>query len=185
MTKRSSIAKFGSIWSAFVVAVVAIAACFGPRAAHAQGVAGWGLTGFSNIDDLSNNIVKVAAGGYHTVALKNDGTVACWGNNNSGQCNTPANLGPVTAIAAGYYHTVALKNDGTVACWGDNNYGQCNTPANLGHRHRNRRGRQSHPRDPHRRKRQPPLRHELRHPRCWHPRRSERRHAARRAIRGG
>ena len=132
MTKRSSIAKLGSMWSAFVVAVVAIAACFGPREAQAQGVAGWGITGFSNIDNLSNNIVKVAAGYYHTVALKQDGTVACWGHNDDGQCNTPANLGTVSAIAAGGDHTVALKQDGTVACWGRNNYGQCNTPANLG-----------------------------------------------------
>ena len=107
MTKRSSIAKLGSMWSAFVVAVVAIAACFGPREAQAQGVAGWGITGFSNIDNLSNNIVKVAAGYYHTVALKQDGTVACWGHNDDGQCNTPANLGPVSTIAAGGDHTVA------------------------------------------------------------------------------
>ena len=113
------------------------------------------------------------------------GSARCRLDNSQGQARVPADLRTTVAIAAGEWHTVALKQDGTVACWGDNNYGQCNTPANLGHRHRNRRGRQSHPRDPHRRKRQPPLRHELRHPRCWHPRRSERRHAARRAIRGG
>ena len=79
--------------------------------ARAQGVAGWGNTGFSNIDNLSSNIVKVAAGGAHTVALKQDGTVACWGSNGSGQCNTPANLGPVTAIAAGSAHTLAIRQD--------------------------------------------------------------------------
>ena len=35
MAKRSSIAKLGSMWSAFVVAVVVIAACFGAREAQA------------------------------------------------------------------------------------------------------------------------------------------------------
>ncbi|MEY2794883.1 MAG: hypothetical protein RIR10_599, partial [Planctomycetota bacterium] len=131
MAKRTSIAKLGSMWSAFVVAVVVIAALCSPRDARAQGVAGWGNLGFSNIDDLSD-IAKIAAGGYHTVALKPNGTVVCWGRSDDGQCNTPANLGPATAIAAGLLHTVALKQDGTVACWGYNVNGQCNTPANLG-----------------------------------------------------
>jgi hypothetical protein len=61
---------------------------------------------------------QVAAGSYHTVALKADGSVACWGDNFYGQCNVPVGLGTVTAVAAGLYHTVALKQDGLVACWG-------------------------------------------------------------------
>ncbi|MFM7135000.1 MAG: hypothetical protein ACKO0W_11860, partial [Planctomycetota bacterium] len=129
-------AKRESAWSALVVRMiavaVAVAAWCGPRDAHAQGVAGWGSTGFSNIDDISNNIVKVAAGFYHTVALKQDGTVSCWGNTGYGQCTVPANLGPVAQVAAGLFHTVALKQDGSVACWGYNGYGQCDTPSNLG-----------------------------------------------------
>jgi len=93
MAKPSSFVKHGSMWSAYPVSlvasilavVVALAVLCSPREAQAQSVAGWGYTGFSNIDNLSNNIVKVAAVGYHTVALKSDGTVACWGYNNSGQ----------------------------------------------------------------------------------------------------
>ena len=61
-----------------------------------------------------------------------DGFVRCWGFNNYGQCNTPADLGPCSSIAGGYYHTIALRIDGGVRCWGNNNYGQCNTPADLG-----------------------------------------------------
>ena len=53
-------------------------------------------------------MTAIAAGDNHTVALKQDGSVACWGNNDFGQCNVPAGLGTVTAIAAGGYHTVAL-----------------------------------------------------------------------------
>ena len=60
-----------------------------------------------------------------------DGTVACWGENGSGQCNPPAGLASVTQIAGGYAHTIALKSDGTVACWGYNGYDQCNPPAGL------------------------------------------------------
>jgi alpha-tubulin suppressor-like RCC1 family protein len=85
-----------------------------------------------------NNVMAVAAGGYHTCALLGDGTVRCWGSNYSGQLgdgtttqrNTPATvsgLSGATAIAAGEYHTCALLGDGTVRCWGWNNYGQLGT----------------------------------------------------------
>jgi hypothetical protein len=58
-------------------------------------------------------IAIAAAGGddgglAHTVALKSDGTVITWGNNDYGQTNVPAGLGGVTAIAAGGYDTAAL-----------------------------------------------------------------------------
>jgi alpha-tubulin suppressor-like RCC1 family protein len=88
-----------------------------------------------------SNVTAIAAGFYHTVALKDDGTVVAWGDNSAGQVtgtattNTdsaiaiPVTLGVkvlsnVTAIAAGFYHTVALKKDGTVVAWGDNSLGQ-------------------------------------------------------------
>jgi alpha-tubulin suppressor-like RCC1 family protein len=65
------------------------------------------------------------------VALKQDGTVAAWGDNSSGQCDLPSYLTGVTAIAAGGQHTVALKQDGTVTVWGANNYKQCDVPSHL------------------------------------------------------
>jgi alpha-tubulin suppressor-like RCC1 family protein len=49
----------------------------------------------------------VASGVYHTVALKNDGTVVAWGYNGYGQTNVPATATGVTQVAAGYAHTVA------------------------------------------------------------------------------
>ena len=80
-------------------------------------------------------VASVAAGFFHTVALLADGSVACWGYNDFGQCDVPDGIGtsdnPATSIAAGYYHTVALLADGSVACWGYNDYGQCDTPSNI------------------------------------------------------
>lgn len=81
------------------------------------------------------NVRAAAAGGSHSVALLQDGTVWTWGHNGTGQLgigtkkdsDVPlqvAGLKDVTAIAAGRSHTVALKMDGTVWAWGSNYSGQ-------------------------------------------------------------
>src|SRR6185503_3877602 len=77
------------------------------------------------------NVVAVAAGGGHSLALKMDGTVVAWGWNSDGQVNVTAGLSDVVAIAGGYRHSVALKQDGTVVAWGANQNGQSNVPAGL------------------------------------------------------
>jgi hypothetical protein len=54
-----------------------------------------------------------------------------WGDDSTGQTNTPADLQNVAAIAAGGHHNLALLFDGTVSAWGDNSIGQTNVPADL------------------------------------------------------
>ena len=87
-----------------------------------------------------SDVVAVAVGETHSIALKSDGTVWTWGRNNYGQLgvaggdqSTPVQvlgaggvgfLTGVVAIAAGQRHSLALKNDGTVWAWGSNGYGQ-------------------------------------------------------------
>ena len=61
---------------------------------------------------------RIAAGYNHGLALKADGTLLAWGQNDCGQTDVPAGLTNVAAIAAGASHSLALKSDGTVVGWG-------------------------------------------------------------------
>jgi alpha-tubulin suppressor-like RCC1 family protein len=83
-----------------------------------------------------NNWKSIACGGFHTIALKTDGSLWTWGYNAYGQLgvnNTTSRSTPVTtllggnnwkSIAGGFYHTIALKTDGSLWTWGRNSYGQ-------------------------------------------------------------
>lgn len=64
------------------------------------------------------NIVAVAAGADHFLALRKDGTVAAWGSNQMQQCDVPNGLSGVIAISAGGSYSAALKSNGTVVVWG-------------------------------------------------------------------
>jgi alpha-tubulin suppressor-like RCC1 family protein len=88
--------------------------------------------------------MTVAAGSFHSLAVKADGTVWAWGNDSRYSLgdttaatppdqNAPVKvLGPgatgqlsgAIAVAAGGYTSMALMTNGTVWAWGDNGYGQ-------------------------------------------------------------
>lgn len=64
-------------------------------------------------------------------ATRSDGTVACWGNDDSGQSTPPAGLSGVAQVSSGNSHACALQRNGTVTCWGNNNSGQATPPGGL------------------------------------------------------
>jgi hypothetical protein len=78
-----------------------------------------------------DGVIALAAGRWHNLALKSDGTVTAWGWNGDGQCNVPPGLANVVAVEAGNYHSVALKRDGRVTAWGGNEDGQAAVPGDL------------------------------------------------------
>src|SRR2546422_1495265 len=79
----------------------------------------------------ANDVVNIAAGINHTLALKSDRTVVGWGANDFGQATPPPGLSNVVAVAAGETHSLVLLANGTVIAWGDNTYRQTNVPPSL------------------------------------------------------
>ena len=84
------------------------------------------------------------AGGGHSCALHEDGTISCWGTNRQGQLgngqsgrnirsSVPVQVVGITdakAITTGISHSCALHEDGTISCWGDNDWGQLGNGTN-------------------------------------------------------
>lgn len=79
--------------------------------------------------------IQISAGAYHSLALKSDGSVWAWGDNENGQLGTGNNIDQHTPVQvqgltgiikveAGGNHSMALKSDGTIWSWGDNGFGQ-------------------------------------------------------------
>ncbi|SEJ64862.1 Regulator of chromosome condensation (RCC1) repeat-containing protein [Deinococcus reticulitermitis] len=88
---------------------------------------GPGAAGFSPVPPLPAGVTyaAVAAGTWHAVALRSDGQVVAWGDqengNTEGQLAVPALPAGVTytTVAAGGTHSIALRSDGQVVTWGD------------------------------------------------------------------
>src|SRR5262245_9693806 len=108
----------------------------------------WGSNSFGQIGDGTNitrlvptavnlgpGVFKaVAAGTNHSLALRNDGSVWAWGQNDNGQLGDASTVsksapvmvisGGVIAIAAGGNFSLALQSNGTVLAWGLNDSNQ-------------------------------------------------------------
>lgn len=86
------------------------------------------------------DVVQLAAGDEHGVALISNGAVYTWGRNTRGQLangrtsdvDEPAQItvpGNVVSVAAGDYNTAVILSDGTLWMAGDNTCGQLCRPA--------------------------------------------------------
>ena len=62
-----------------------------------------------------SNVVAIAAGFFHNLALRRDGSVVAWGWDNSGQIDVPPDLHNVVSIAAGGYFNLAIVAAGYAA----------------------------------------------------------------------
>jgi len=114
---------------------------------NSSGQLGLGSTQYYSVPQavtkLSGSVIAIASNADATfsMALKSDGTVWGWGNNNYGQLGNGTSLNNyyyssvyssvpvqvtglsgIVAIAAGDNHALALRNDGVVFAWGKNDY---------------------------------------------------------------
>src|ERR1700730_10851209 len=88
------------------------------------------------VTGLGSGVVAMAGGYEFGLALKSDGSVMAWGDNENGRLGdgtTTNRLFPVAvvgltsgvvSVAAGAGHSLALKSDVTVVAWGYNAFGQ-------------------------------------------------------------
>jgi alpha-tubulin suppressor-like RCC1 family protein len=93
----------------------------------------FGTARFSGEKGVRAHRIRLAAGYRHACAIRDDGTVACWGLNNNGQVGdgtslltrtSPVpvtNLGQAVSISTGEFHSCAiLSASGALRCWGEN-----------------------------------------------------------------
>ena len=85
--------------------------------------------------EADSDWVSVSAGGFHTMAIREDGSLWAWGRNWEGQLGdgtTTARTSPVrigadsdwVSVSAGSEHTMAIREDGSLWAWGRNLEGQ-------------------------------------------------------------
>ena len=76
---------------------------------------------------------SVSVGQWHTCGVRRDGSVDCWGANDSlsgrsiGQATPPS--GSFVSVSAGSLHTCGVRINASVDCWGYDIAGQATPPA--------------------------------------------------------
>jgi PKD repeat protein len=88
------------------------------------------ITQADNQPSDSNRYIDIAAGYDYSLAIKEDGSIVGWGNNQFGQADPPEGNDYVALAVCvdGGHHGLALRADGSIAGWGDNQYGQADSP---------------------------------------------------------
>lgn len=109
----------------------------------------WGSNLYGNLGDCTTNQhhspiqthvslngwSKIKGGLYHTLGIKENGTLWAWGINSLGLLGdgtvinrpSPVQIGTDSSwidISPGFYHSLGLKSDGTLWAWGANTHGE-------------------------------------------------------------
>jgi hypothetical protein len=105
--------------SSGLVGIVLWCFCLG-RPVMADGLRAWGSDHDRQVSGLAagTDYTAIAAGDAHALALRSDGTVVAWGQNDKGQRAVPP--GAYVAIGVGADFSLAIRADGSIAVWGNN-----------------------------------------------------------------
>jgi len=145
--KNSPVTTFvgGTDWKQVSVGGFHIAAIKTDGTLWTWGIGASGRLGTNDTIDRSTPVTtfiggtnwkQVSGGGFHTTAIKTDGTLWTWGsglNSQLGTNNTTTRSTPVTTfvggtnwkqVSGGDIHTAAIKTDGTLWTWGDGGNGR-------------------------------------------------------------
>ena len=88
-------------------------------------------TGQTNVPVGVSNVIAIAAGYKHGLALQNDGALVTWGGDDYNQLSMPPGITNVVSITAGSWNSLALTADDKVIAWGRTDMGQTNVPTSL------------------------------------------------------
>ncbi|ENN82271.1 secretion-regulating guanine nucleotide exchange factor [Dendroctonus ponderosae] len=89
------------------------------------------------------DVISVASGQNHTLALRENGTVLSWGENKFGQLGIAPNVASsfiplevfclegLENVYAGWTHSAAITRNGEVYTWGRDTYGQLGSPRDV------------------------------------------------------
>jgi alpha-tubulin suppressor-like RCC1 family protein len=101
---------------------VTILLCLFSAAAEAQPVGtmmGWGNNNYGQAEAQPGLYRAVATGNFHSLALRDDGSLVAWGRASYGApLLTVPSGNDFVAIAAGWSHSLALRSNGTIEAWG-------------------------------------------------------------------
>lgn len=113
------------------VKVIEPGSTFGFALTNSGDIEYWGQTDITRTIDLADipndvknaNIVQLAVGTDHAVAVDDQGVVYAWGNNRLGQLDLPSDVGNrnIKQLDAGNQYTALLDEDGTLILWGNDN----------------------------------------------------------------
>ena len=109
--------------------------CWGDNTA---GQLGDNTTAFALVpEQITNakwNAIAVGGDKGYTCGIQADGSLWCWGDNESGELGdgtttnqlVPEQIGTAkwTSLALGNNYVCGIQSDGSLSCWGSNNYGQ-------------------------------------------------------------
>jgi uncharacterized repeat protein (TIGR01451 family) len=90
----------------------------------------WGL-GVQDVPPGLSDVIDIAAGDFHSLAVTSGGRVIGWPEDVYGSSSIPPYLTNAIAVAAGYNHSIALTADGTVVRLGIDALEHTDVPADL------------------------------------------------------